>query len=130
MSAHPSASTSGGAERDQGKQEVQAGLHDEGEPRRDENHAAQCGMPVSLGVLLAVPGVESGGLVPVVLIIFVYNLFGTLQDVATGALFEARSIFLCATLLGVVPLALLYWLPPVSEKGKRAAESAVPQNPS
>ena len=47
---------------------------------------AQCGMLVSLGVLLAVPGVQSVGLVPIALIIFVYNLFGALQDVATDAL--------------------------------------------
>lgn len=47
---------------------------------------AQCGMLVSLAVLLAVPGVQSVGLVPIALIIFVYNLFGALQDVATDAL--------------------------------------------
>ncbi|MFB6231002.1 MAG: MFS transporter [Salinibacter sp.] len=47
---------------------------------------AQCGMLVSLGVLLAVPGVQGVGLVPIALIIFVYNLFGALQDVATDAL--------------------------------------------
>lgn len=47
---------------------------------------AQTGMLVSLGVLLAVPGVRSVGLVPIALIIFVYNLFGALQDVATDAL--------------------------------------------
>ena len=47
---------------------------------------AQCGMLVSLSVLLAVPGVESVGLIPIALIIFVYNLFGALQDVATDAL--------------------------------------------
>jgi PAT family beta-lactamase induction signal transducer AmpG len=47
---------------------------------------AQCGMLVSLSILLAVPGVESVGLIPIALIIFVYNLFGALQDVATDAL--------------------------------------------
>ncbi|MFB6272208.1 MAG: MFS transporter [Salinibacter sp.] len=47
---------------------------------------AQCGMLASLSILLAVPGVESVGLVPIALIIFVYNLFGALQDVATDAL--------------------------------------------
>jgi PAT family beta-lactamase induction signal transducer AmpG len=47
---------------------------------------AQCGMLLSLSVLLAVPGVQSVGLIPIALIIFVYNLFGALQDVATDAL--------------------------------------------
>jgi PAT family beta-lactamase induction signal transducer AmpG len=47
---------------------------------------AQGGMLVSLSVLLAVPGVSSVGLVPIGVIIFVYNLFGALQDVATDAL--------------------------------------------
>jgi PAT family beta-lactamase induction signal transducer AmpG len=46
---------------------------------------AQSGMLVSLGILFAVPGVEIG-IAPIAAIIFVYNLFGALQDVATDAL--------------------------------------------
>jgi len=46
---------------------------------------AQSGMLLSLGVLFAVPGVEVG-IRPIAAIIFTYNLFGALQDVATDAL--------------------------------------------
>jgi predicted MFS family arabinose efflux permease len=58
------------------------------------------------------------------------NVVGSALITPLNALFEARPIFFCAALLGVVPLALLYWLPLVSERGEPAAESAVPQNPS
>lgn len=46
---------------------------------------AQSGMLVSIGILFAVPGVEVG-IWPIAAIIFVYNLFGALQDVATDTL--------------------------------------------
>jgi predicted MFS family arabinose efflux permease len=58
------------------------------------------------------------------------NVVGSALITPLDALFEARSIFFCAAVLGLVPLALLYWLPPVPEGGEPVTESAVPQNPS
>jgi hypothetical protein len=43
------------------------------------------------------------------------NVVGSTLITPLDALFDAQPIFLCAAVVGTVPLVLLYWLPSVSE---------------
>jgi PAT family beta-lactamase induction signal transducer AmpG len=55
------------------------------------------------------------------------NVVGSALITPLDALFEARSIFLFAAALGVVPLALLYWLPALPSE---ASSPSVSPNPT
>ena len=47
------------------------------------------------------------------------NVVGSTLITPLDALFDAQPIFLCSTLVGTVPLVLLYWLTTVSEPPAR-----------